>query len=146
MTEPWDIDEAFGFWLHRAFNGLRVRTLARFREAGFDGTPEQWALLVRLWREDGLTQTDLADRTFRDPAGVTRLVDALAGRGLVRRGADPTDRRVRRVWLTPEGRALEDVLVPVARSLVEELMDGLDPEAVRITRDTLRALAGRLDA
>lgn len=145
MTAPYVLDEAFGFWLHRAFTSVRVRTLQRFREAGFDGTPEQWALLVRLWERDGRPLGELAERTFRDPAGVTRLVDALAAKGLVERRADAEDRRVRRVWLTPTGHALQHTLVPVVEALVAELLEGLDPADVQTTRATLQALVGRLE-
>ncbi|MFQ6130457.1 MAG: MarR family winged helix-turn-helix transcriptional regulator [Armatimonadota bacterium] len=50
------------------------------------------------------SMTDLSDRLYLQPSTVTGLVDALVDRGLVDRYADPEDRRVVRVGLTPEGR------------------------------------------
>ncbi|GII01695.1 MarR family winged helix-turn-helix transcriptional regulator [Planobispora takensis] len=39
-----------------------------------------------------------------DPSNVTGIVDRLEGRGLLRREADPADRRVKNITLTPDGR------------------------------------------
>src|SRR5579862_5447523 len=64
--------------------------------------------LVRLNRTDGISMGEMARGIGCDPSYITALVDDLTGHGLATREADPVDRRVKIVVLTPEGRALAD--------------------------------------
>src|SRR2546429_4336865 len=53
----------------------------------------------------GLRMSDLAEHWGCDASYVTTLADGLQERGLAERQAHPTDRRVKTIVLTPEGRA-----------------------------------------
>ena len=65
-----------------------------------------WAPLVHLWESGGgISQKDLAALVGIDGSSLVRLLDILAGRGLVERRMDPADRRTRLVFLTEAGRA-----------------------------------------
>ena len=50
----------------------------------------------------------LAQQLDYDASNLTTLVDRLAGRGALERQADPADRRVKALVLTPEGQRLRD--------------------------------------
>ena len=78
-----------------------IRTLADRRARAYGMTRAQWIILARLSRRPGLTQRELAEILEVEPITVGRLVDRLAKRGLVERRADPADRRVWRLHLTP---------------------------------------------
>ena len=84
---------------------------------GTDLSPEQYFILFQLAEEDGRVQRDLGDPVLDDRANITRLVTALADRGLVERRADPRDARTKRVYLTEQGRDLFETLRP---RIVEE--------------------------
>ena len=79
-----------------------VRTLADRRARAHGMTRAQWMILARLRRQDGMTQRELAELLEVEPITVGRLVDRLAGRGLIERRADPADRRCWRLHLRPE--------------------------------------------
>lgn len=70
--------------------------------AAADLTPAQ-AIVIGLLSEP-LPMGDLAARRHCDPSNITGLVDRLEDKGLVTRSPHPTDRRVKRVELTAEGR------------------------------------------
>ena len=55
--------------------------------------------------DGGLRMSDLAETWGCDASYVTALADGLQERGLAERRPHPTDRRVRTIVLTPEGRA-----------------------------------------
>src|SRR5262245_31236634 len=74
-----------------------------------DVTMSQWALLKQLWRQEGRSQVELQDLPGLDGATVTGLVQRITHLGLIHRRADPSDRRMQRVFLTPRGRALEQM-------------------------------------
>ncbi len=140
------IDDVPPYWIQRVHTAMRTRTVARFREIGWDGTPEQWVVLARLMEADGRTPGQLADATFRDKAGATRIVTALEQRGLVARRPDPSDARSKQVWLTDAGRALHARLWPEVQALRAELMDGIDEETRAQVVDALRRMHANLDA
>lgn len=134
------VEKAIGFWIHRVYQANRNEMFRAFREAGEEITPEQWAVLIRLWEHDGRTQTELAEDTLRDKPTMSRILDGMEARGMLERRTDPDDARVRIVKLTRRGRELQKKLVPVARELIGRLVAGIDHEALEITRDTLRRM------
>jgi DNA-binding MarR family transcriptional regulator len=138
------VDNAIGFWVHRVYQASRNELYRRFREAGEEVTPEQWAILLRLWERDGQTQSELSDGTFRDRPTMSRIVDGLESRGWVERRSDETDGRVRKVHLTRRGRDLRAKLVPVARGIVERMVDGIDERALVATRKALQKMFSNL--
>jgi DNA-binding MarR family transcriptional regulator len=69
-----------------------------------DLSPSRTSALVTIELQGPITLGRLAAYERVSPPGVTRMVAALEELGLVRREADPTDRRVARVSLTAEGR------------------------------------------
>src|ERR1700693_3535132 len=78
---------------------MRTRADQRARTRGM--TRAQWVILARLERQPGLTQNEMAAIVEVEPITIARLVDRLEARGLVERKADPRDRRVWRLHLTP---------------------------------------------
>lgn len=95
-----------------------VRTLADRRARAQDMTRAQWLILFRLRGAPGMNQRELAILLEVEPISVGRLVDRLEARGLVERRADPSDRRVWRLHLTP---AADPVLAEIdaARALFD---------------------------
>jgi DNA-binding MarR family transcriptional regulator len=139
------VDNAIGFWIHRVYQASRNEMFRVFREQGEEITPEQWAVLIRLWERDGVSQSELSDATFRDRPTMSRILDGMQERGLLDREVDATDSRVRVVRLTRRGRALQKKLVPVIQALVERIVDGIDEEALVTTRATLRHMFANME-
>lgn len=103
-------------------------------------TPRHFAILWALTREDGQTQQTLAD-SLRIPASrVVALIDRLAELGAVERHPSPTDRRVRHVMITEEGRLLASELQALAKTFEERLLVDLSIEE----QQTMRAMLVRL--
>ena len=69
-------------------------------------TRAQWIILLRLEREPGLSQNELAAIAEVAPITIARLVDRLEECGLVERRPDPQDRRIWRLWLRPAAKPL----------------------------------------
>ncbi|CCB73598.1 MULTISPECIES: MarR family winged helix-turn-helix transcriptional regulator [Streptomycetaceae] len=88
---------------------------------------------------------DLAQRLDVVPRAVTTLVDALEAGGLVHRLADPANRRVVRVALTPDGEATLDRLRTARRVAAEELLAPLTPAQRTHLAELLETLVGADD-
>jgi DNA-binding MarR family transcriptional regulator len=134
------VDNAIGFWLHRVYQASRNEMYRVFREHGEDLTPEQWAVLIRLWEQDGRAQSDLSEATFRDAPTMSRIVDGMETRGLIERRPHPEDRRIKLIHLTRHGRALEKKLVPLVEKLVAGMVEGIPERDLHTTRTTLRRM------
>lgn len=101
-----------------------------FRRDGLEITPEQWVVLAFLWKEEGVTQQRLCDATFRDKPSMTRLIDNLEKAGLVERKTSPTDRRANLIYLTDEGRFIEEMANDAIAHTVETALRGLNEEQI----------------
>ena len=67
-------------------------------------TPGQPRLLHYLLSHDGSNQRDISADNDLEPATVSNILSVMEKAGLVRRGNDPDDRRVARIYLTAKGR------------------------------------------
>jgi DNA-binding MarR family transcriptional regulator len=139
------VDNAIGFWIHRVYQATRNEMFRLFRDVGEDVTPEQWAVLIRLWEHDGPTQSQLSDATFRDRPTMSRILDGMQERGILDREVDANDSRVRIVRLTRRGRALQKKLVPVVKGLVERAVEGIDEKDLITTRATLKKMFANVE-
>jgi DNA-binding MarR family transcriptional regulator len=142
-NRTYDLDTAIGFWLHLVHH--KVRATAERELASSGVTPEQWAILVRLWQSDDVSQAELVNATFRDKPSVSRLLDGLEAAGYVARARNPDDRRSHRIILTSRGRALEAELVPRMRAFIARWTRTVPPRDLETTVRTLRALYAALE-
>jgi MarR family transcriptional regulator for hemolysin len=107
-----------------------LRTHADQKAAQFGMTRAKWAVLARLDRFEGLKQNELADMLDLQPISLTRLLDGLADNGLIERRPDPSDRRAKRLFLTPAARPLLERLSDLGEDLMETALAGLGPDQV----------------
>lgn len=121
-----------------AHAGLRV-AFDRRLEADHGLSGQWFEVLLRLLRTPGqrLRMSDLAAQTTLSASGLTRVVDRLVARGLVRREACPSDRRGSFAALTPAGEAaMLDALPTHLAQLTEVLSAAFSPEEL-VTFGTL---------
>jgi MarR family transcriptional regulator, transcriptional regulator for hemolysin len=107
-----------------------LRTYADYKAGQFGITRAQWAVLARVDRAEGLTQAELAEELDLQPITLTRLLDRLGESGLVERRADPSDRRVKRLFLTPAARPLLERLDCLGEELMNAATAGLAAEDI----------------
>ena len=134
----FNIEESAGFLVAKAYQ--RLFSCFRTGLEPFGVTPQQFALLAFLWRQDGLSQAELSDKTEVDRTTLSGLIDRLQKLGMVERCRHPGDRRGWLVRLTPAGRALEAKLVPVALQVRERLTANLDDREYRTLCQLLNKL------
>ncbi|MBV1895071.1 MAG: MarR family transcriptional regulator [Rhodobacteraceae bacterium] len=140
-TQMDDYESIPLYWINRLGFVVRKELARRFQDNGFDISPEEWAILLILWNKGDQTPSVLADATIRDRTTVTRLLDGMVTKGLIKRETDPTDRRKMRVQVSDLGLSLKDGLVAVARDLIAQTLDGITPEDAAQTVQTLRRMS-----
>ena len=113
---------------------MRTADLLRRRVAAFlepFGITVQQFNVLRILRgggPDGLPTLEVGARMVEETPGITRLLDRLESKGLVRRQRCPKDRRQHLCWITQQGL---DLLASLDGPIVkhsDEIMGGLNRE------------------
>lgn len=109
-----------------------------------DITPDYFIVLEKLWEEDNISIGQLARRTNKDNASISRIVDGMERNDLVRRIPHETDKRAYLISLTKYSISLKDQLVPIEASVLEKATSGLNPIEVKELVRMLHHLFARL--
>ena len=128
MKRPLNIRREVLFQLSDVARAMRTHIDQCAREHGM--TRAQWGVLVRLERQEGMTQAEMAEALEIQPISLVRLVDRLCEQDLVERRPHPTDRRANRLYLTDKGRAMLALLAPLGREVAADILAEFDEREV----------------
>jgi MarR family transcriptional regulator, organic hydroperoxide resistance regulator len=134
------IEDCISFIVGKAAQQVARRARDKFEPHGV--TPTQYAVLKVLSDADGQTGAELGARLGIDSATTTGVADRLAAGGLLERRPDPQDRRLQRLFLTPEARARQAALDREMDELNGEIESELGADASRLW-SRLRQLGAR---
>ena len=107
-------------------------------------TRSQWWVLTHLYRNDGVTQTELADILEIEKPTLGRLLDRLESNGWIRREEHTDDRRAKRVFLTDEVDPAMKAMREAAAELRRDALAGLTRDQQAQFVDTLLAVKANL--
>lgn len=116
------------------------------RATRFHLTRSQWRALKTIRRNEGVSQTELADFLDMEPIPVGRVIDRLEKTGYVERRADPADRRRWCLHLTPKAHAVVDEMEVIAAGLRTDALRGVAREDFAILLRVLAHLKDNLVA
>jgi MarR family transcriptional regulator, organic hydroperoxide resistance regulator len=124
------IEDCIAFIVGKAAQQVARRARDKLEPHGV--TPTQYAVLKVLADADGQTGAELGGRLGIDSATTTGVADRLAANGLLERRPDPQDRRLQRLFLTPEARSRQPALDREMDQLNREVESELDADASRL--------------
>ena len=128
-------DKTFGFLLHDVARLLRRRFEEKARLLKL--TRSQWQVLAQLTRNEGIHQGALADLLEIKAITLVRLLDRMEKAGLVQRRSDPTDRRVRKLYLTAKAHPLLAEMRMMGTAAREEALKGISKSDRETMLETL---------
>ncbi|MCG2613146.1 MarR family winged helix-turn-helix transcriptional regulator [Terrimonas sp. NA20] len=136
--------ELYSFITGKASTAIARRLQKKFNAAGLNITIEQWSVLYHLWKEDGRSQQQLCNATFRDKPSITRLVDNLEKLNLVKRVASESDRRINLIYLTKQAQKLEEETMQIADDTLNEALKTVPPERIDVCKEVLQIVYDNL--
>ena len=130
--------ELYSFITGKASTAIARSLQKRFNSAGLKITIEQWSVLYHLWKEDGKSQQELCNATFRDKPSITRLVDNLEKLQLVKRVPSDNDRRINLIYLTRQAQKLQEETMELAEATLNEALEGVPAERIDVCKEFLQ--------
>ena len=117
----------------------------KLQENGINITPEQYLVLDILWEKQSLSQQNIADIIQKDKNSVTKIIDSLEKKQLVRRVMDQKDRRINKIELTDEALSLEKVTTEVAINFMNDTIKGIDNKDLDSFVNVMRQIKNNLE-
>ena len=112
---------------------------------GLEISLDQWLVLGPVWKNDGISQKDIAEYCGKDKTSITKIIDTLEKKNLVVRVTDQLDHRVKRVVLSQKGRELFVSALPVMAQTRDELRSGISDKEIEALKSILNKIHKNLN-
>ena len=139
-----DWEERFSAALHNTSRSWRQAVDRRLKHLGVSQASWMTIALAAKARRP-LSQSELADKLAVEAATMVAMIDRLVKAGLVKREASSSDRRIKRVVLTPAGSRIYERVRTEATALRKELLANIDPKKLLIATELLESLQGIIE-
>jgi DNA-binding MarR family transcriptional regulator len=136
--------ELYSFITGKASIAIARRLQKKFNRSGLNLTIEQWSVLYHLWKEDGQSQQELCNATFRDKPSITRLVDNLEKINLVKRVPSESDRRINLIFLTKQAQKLQEESMLLAENTLNEALTNVPADKIGVCKEVLQIVYDNL--
>ena len=136
--ENYNPEESIG----RLIADVSGRLLSAFDDemTGMGITGAQWVILMRIAHGCGSTAAELCRFSRYDTGSMTRMLDRLEEKGLIRRARSDKDRRVMCLELTETGRGLYPLMPPVAMKVLNAHLRGFTREELDLFKGFLNRM------
>lgn len=137
----------------RRYIGFLISDVARMMRSSFDRrvrriglTRSQWLVLSLLYRRPGVSQSELAEMLEVERPAAGRMVDRMERRNWLVRRPDHADRRVNRLYLTPEAEDVQAEMGRIAEEMLDDAMASLAIEERHLLTDMMERVKARLQS
>ncbi len=115
MTNPEE--KAYFIKIDITIKKLRVDIQKQLTKSGFDITVDQWVVLENISQKQGISQNELAEVTAKDAPTITRILDLMQKKGIIKKQLFKKDARKFAIYLTPFGEDLHKKVKPIVLAL-----------------------------
>jgi MarR family transcriptional regulator for hemolysin len=138
------IEERFSAALHNTARAWRLLVDRRLKDLGMSQAGWMTVAIVAKAKKP-LSQSELAQKVGVEGATMVAMLDRLASAGLIERVPSETDRRIKRVALTPAGSELYDTVRVEANAVRKQILVDVDPNLLLAATELLEALQDVVD-
>jgi MarR family transcriptional regulator for hemolysin len=134
-----NLNEVILFLIEQTNKKAKQHAASRFAERGMGVTVDQWVLMKFVQENPGMSQNQLAESTFKDAASITRIIDLLAKKELIKRETLLNDRRQLSIRLSKNGEKFIAMHIDFVQALRDQSTKGLtDKEVLALTKTLLK--------
>lgn len=139
-----NIENVILFQIEKTSKVSKQYSQKEFDRLGMGITVEQWILLKIIEESDGLTQKELAEKSLRDPASITRTLDLLSKKGFVERNPVEDNRRQYSISLKKKGVEFIQEYLPVIQNHRAKSIEGISQEDLETLQKVLTQIQNNM--
>lgn len=94
----------------------------------YNVTVSHWLVLCRLWLSDGIATSEAGEFLEQIGGSLTGVLERMEDRGMITRHQCHEDKRCSRIFLTPQGLELIEILPPISQACLEDTLKNM-PES-----------------
>ena len=135
MAKEQKLEDVLFYLLEKTNKVIRRYSQVCFAEAGIDLTVDQWLVLKKISDSERITQIELANAVFKDRASITRILELLLEKDMIRKES-AEDKRAYELTLTAAGQRFTEqalTLVKKVRKRGVEAMSDKEQEQLRVS-------------
>ncbi|TCP29982.1 DNA-binding MarR family transcriptional regulator [Scopulibacillus darangshiensis] len=118
----------------------RLTRLITMHLKPYNITSEQWIVLKRVSEADHISQKELSQRSDKDQATLTKILDLLEKNGYVSRKPNPDDRRSFLICISDSGKSLKEELFPFIEHLYSQIISDIPEEQMAVYQEVLQKI------
>lgn len=123
---------------------IKVLTLRCFKEHNFEITPEQFVILDSIVKNEKIYQRQLGELLGKDRANITRLINILENKDLVKKVTDSNGRQINRIIITQKGIDLRNEILPVISKIRESYLNNIEIEDLTACKEILNKIKNNI--
>lgn len=120
-------------------------TFRAIANAGLEITPDQWLILYHLWDADGLSICQLAEKTKKDIANVSRIVDKLQKQDYIVKQKNRNDSRKVLVHVLPKGYSIRASVHRCCGSMLHHVFHDISADEQKLFINILRRMEKNIE-
>lgn len=142
MTQDDKLEDVLYYLIDKTKKVARRYSQEAFSKAGHDITVDQWLVLKKIWDTKHINQAELAAALFKDTASITRILQILMRKKLIKKEYKETDRRHFLLSLTTKGEQFFKQLLPGVKTMrLQGVNDFTDIEKENIKKLLMKMIA-----
>lgn len=142
LNEIFTLENGLGYQIRTTHRQIQKRLQSVIEPFGV--SLGMWYFLRVLWAKEGITQRELSDLVGTMEPTTLSALRTMERSGFIQRKRNKEDGRKINIYLTPKGRALEEQLLPLAKSVLDEASSGLSPEETQMLLKFLAVIKNNL--
>lgn len=103
-----------------------------FHKNGLGISYDQWMVINTIYKKQGVTQIYVAEQTRKEPASVSRILKLLEKKEIIERVADRTNKRAKRLYLTPYGDDIHQKATRLFNMIAKDGFNGVYEQEINL--------------
>jgi MarR family transcriptional regulator, transcriptional regulator for hemolysin len=143
MAKDEKLESVLFYLIEKTNKVVRRYAQEKLNQAGIDITIDQWLVMKKIYDQERISQVELAESVFKDTASITRILDLLLEKKLVRKTVG-ADKRVYELSLTDTGKRYFDSAAIQVKSIRSKAIVGMGDEEIRKLKNSLEKIIANI--
>jgi MarR family transcriptional regulator, transcriptional regulator for hemolysin len=143
MARDEKLESVLYYLIEKANKVIRRHSQEKFQAAGIDVTIDQWLAMKKIHDNESISQVELAQALFKDTASITRILDILLKKKLVRKNVG-SDKRFFELSLTENGEKFVGKALGLVTDLRRQGVSGMTEKEVNQLKTLLQKVINNM--